>query len=397
MVITAKSVKFWFTHDVNFYEIKEIHNNNLKNYSIKKVKRTGKIVRLDWDNCTMDIAGKITKDELRIILRSTTMKNSEYRGNMTVGIRYMLGIDIKRVDPIKIEDYALSNDNYNVRENLDIPLEKNKKKQRIGFQLDGDGNRKFWIWDWYDGKDVENCGIYEVYRYIKLSIDSSELLEKGLFDLGVSKDEINEKITQKKIPVIPVIYQPALDSLKNYVRQIHCAHTGPNIWEVSIIFNNEVLRRHKILNFAYEKLRLLMYHRVADIETLKICMDDQQPNKNNKHFVFENIFSKDFEIEYDSAHFDPHPALHRNIKYLSSNYFNPVIFINTSNHAMSGSDNNHDLWKWEYVPYLKNSPTIFGTKSRKELNLEFSFLNIVKMFLSLNFKKIFSFFLRENK
>ena len=151
MVITAKSVKFWFTHDVNFYETKEIHNNNLKNYSIKKVKRTDKIVRLDWDNCTMDVAGKITKDELRIILRSTTMKNSEYRGNVPVGIRYMLGIDVKHVDPINIEDYALSEDNYNVRETSDIPLEKNKKKQRIGFQLDGDGNRKFWIWNWYDG------------------------------------------------------------------------------------------------------------------------------------------------------------------------------------------------------------------------------------------------------
>ena len=145
-------------------------------------------------------------------------------------------------------------------------------------------------------EDVENCEIYEVYKYVKSSLDSSELLEKGLFDLGVSEDEINEKITTKKIPVIPVIYQPALDSLKNYVRQIHCAHTEPNIWEISIVFNNEVLRRHRILNFAYEKLRLLMYHRVADVETLKICMDDQKPDKNNKHFVFENIFSKDFEI-----------------------------------------------------------------------------------------------------
>jgi hypothetical protein len=37
---------------------------------------------------------------------------------------------------------------------------------------------------------------------------------------------------------------------------------------------------------------------------------------------------------------------------------------------MAEKDNNHDLWKWEYVPFVKDSPIEFGTLGRKCLEEE---------------------------
>ena len=48
-----------------------------------------------------------------------------------------------------------------------------------------------------------------------------------------------------------------------------------------------------------------------------------------------------------------------------------MIFVNTSNHALAPHDNNHDLWKWEYVPWSKKIPIKLGTKTRQEVENEF--------------------------
>ena len=45
----------------------------------------------------------------------------------------------------------------------------------------------------------------------------------------------------------------------------------------------------------------------------------------------------------------------------------PVIFVNTSNHALAPHDNNHDLWKWEYIPWNEKIPIKLGTKTRQEV------------------------------
>ncbi len=37
---------------------------------------------------------------------------------------------------------------------------------------------------------------------------------------------------------------------------------------------------------------------------------------------------------------------------------------------MAEHDNNHDIWKWEYIPFLKDSPIEFGNLSRKDLEDE---------------------------
>ena len=76
--------------------------------------------------------------------------------------------------------------------------------------------------------------------------------------------EYLDKLSQKKVEnptliveafphtdkdLIPAIYQPAIDQLKNFVREIHCSKTSDNrkliFIEVSILFNNEELEDTK--------------------------------------------------------------------------------------------------------------------------------------------------------
>ncbi|OQB21954.1 MAG: hypothetical protein BWY13_01101 [Euryarchaeota archaeon ADurb.Bin190] len=47
------------------------------------------------------------------------------------------------------------------------------------------------------------------------------------------------------------------------------------------------------------------------------------------------------------------------------------MFINTSNHAMAEHDANRDLWKWEYLPGVMDSPVSLGSKSREKIDKEY--------------------------
>ena len=64
--------------------------------------------------------------------------------------------------------------------------------------------------------------------------------------------------------VIPVIYQPSVDALKNFVREVHCAkgptnQDGSYKMEVSILFNNERLRQHGFCEFYLRSHTSLIY------------------------------------------------------------------------------------------------------------------------------------------
>ena len=49
----------------------------------------------------------------------------------------------------------------------------------------------------------------------------------------------------------------------------------------------------------------------------------------------------------------------------------PVVFVNTSNHAVVEDDANSRLWKWEYVSWENDGPVVSGSKSRKDIESEF--------------------------
>ena len=154
--------------------------------------------------------------------------------------------------------------------------------------------------------------------------------------------------------MVPVIYQPRIDAWENFLREIHVHKESDDSFNVTLVFQDEVLRRHGILDGIYRYIRLIRYNRTVDIETFSF--------KSNQ-FFFEDIYSGQSNLFEDTVHEQQEiPA-----KYYFQDSNHPVIFVNTSNHALAPHDNNHDLWKWEYVPWGNKIPLKLGEKTRKEV------------------------------
>jgi len=310
----------------------------------------------DWDHCTIGLA-RTLKNELIIVVRSKTNKNSRYMGNKPVELRFMLGFDVSRVSEPRIESYT-------ARENHPDTEKREGPKERWVFQPGDD----YWIWEW--AKEREKIGSSNIYRLYKLITE--EMLHPSIKSDNIFDVEL-ESLADK---IIAFIYKTAGDSLVNFLREVHCVPKpeeadGSHEIEVSIIFKNEQLRKHTyggILNKIYEIFRRLFYGRTLDIETFNIMIREDITNNT---FIFENIYSNEHQLEDDSIHGDRSPAPERSIKYYFINHNHPVIFINTSNHAMAQHDTNHRIWKWEYVPGINNAPVISGKKTRKDIEKEF--------------------------
>ncbi len=159
---------------------------------------------------------------------------------------------------------------------------------------------------------------------------------------------------ERNTSMIPVIYQPKIDAWENFLREIHVHTQNDGSYEITLVFQDEILRMHGILDGIYRYIRLLKYKRTVDIETFFF---------NGDEFFFDNIYSGQSNLFKDTIHNQKTiPA-----KYHFQDTNHPVIFVNTSNHALAPHDNNHDLWKWEYVPWSKKIPIKLGNKSRKEV------------------------------
>jgi hypothetical protein len=94
-----------------------------------------------------------------------------------------------------------------------------------------------------------------------------------------------------------------------------------------------------------------------------------------ENFEFKGIYSVDNNVEEDEIHGDKPNSygkvpIHK-IKYYFVSTYHPIVFVNTANHAMAEYDTNHAIWKWEYVCWEKDSPVVFGNKSREEINKSF--------------------------
>lgn len=205
-----------------------------------------------------------------------------------------------------------------------------------------------------------------------------EDISKELANQTIASDNIFKVEVETNPNIVPVIYQPAVDSLKNFVREIHCTKPekrkdGSYEIEVTLIFNNEELRRHSyhgILNSIYEEIRkVILFGRILDIESFKMVI---KPNTENISLIFKDTYSdylnEHYTIEDDNIHGDSGDEPEHSVMYYFQDKKHPVIFINTSNHAMAEDDNNRRLWKWEYIPWVKDAPIIFGDKSRKDID-----------------------------
>lgn len=314
---------------------------------------TGKEEFWDSDNCTVNFA-RTLKDKFLVVIRSSQTKRSSFMGK-EVMLRYMLGFEIsgKPSDP-KTEMYIAR---------TNFPNRQEGPKNRWVLQLDD----KHWIWEWAQtGEDITNSTIYSLYQEIVNELEYPSVGASNIFAAQVDVQDDR---------VIPVIYQPSVDALKNFVREVHCAKgptnpEGSYIMEVSILFNNERLRQHGFLNSIYAVIRRLVYGRVMDLESFKI-LAGKDPSSDR--FIFEGIYSGEQEMNADSIHGDktPPPAPEHPIKYYFESPNHPVVFINTSNHAMAEHDTNNRIWKWEYIPWLKDAPIKLGSKTRREIEQSF--------------------------
>jgi hypothetical protein len=349
---------FWFSHFTKEYEV-------VKKFTGKKeflIMEDKPLIKLDWDNCTINIARVFPETGLvRFVVRSSTNRNSDYMGNIPVKLRFMLGID---VDPSTIT-MPRTESGYQLASSKRRNLPESAKAivhDRWIFNL---GRAEVWEWA-KSGMDIRSSKLYGLYNRIRKFLDNPAVQgSPSLF--RVRLDKIDE--------VIPVIYQPSVDSLDNFLREVHCFKSqngepgseGVRI-EVSLLFNNEQLRKFRFVDGFYRWLRKLIYGRLIDVETFFIQFVKDDSNKN--YLIFQGIYSGNYNLEYDTIHEDKVPVNHK-IDYYFMDTLHPVVFVNTSNHAMAEHDNNHDLWKWEFIPWLPKAPVVLGTKSRRDIEREF--------------------------
>ena len=315
---------------------------------------TGKKEIFDSDNCTISLARSPKDEKLLAIVRRTKMQDSTFMKKQ-VQIRYMIGFEIKaKPSQPTTEMYAARQNN---------PKKSEGPKSRWVLQL----SDNHWIWDWSKDEDnISTTRIYELYQEIVSEIDNPTLKSDNIFD---AKVETHEDLR------IPVIYQPRVDALKNFVREVHVAKgdtlpDGSHQLDVSILYNNERLRKHGFLNCLYEPFRRILHGRVMDLETFKILVKES-PSKNR--LTFKGIYSDKYAMNADSIHGDKgDPPPERSIKYYFASHQHPVVFVNTSNHAMAEHDTNHRIWKVEYVPWLENAPVKLDNKRRDQIDRRFS-------------------------
>jgi len=167
---------------------------------------TGNEELWDSDNCTINLA-RTVKDKCLIVVRSSQIKYSRFMGK-EVDLRYMLSFEIlgKPLEP-KTEIYL-------ARKN--IPRRKEGPKERWVMQLDN----KHWIWEWAQGgKDITNSTIYRWYQKIVKELEHPSITGDNIIKVTVDMESTG---------FIPVIYQPSVDALKNFVREVHCAKGSIN-------------------------------------------------------------------------------------------------------------------------------------------------------------------------
>ena len=302
----------------------------------------------DWQNCSVS-AFSTDSGKVRVNVRRRNIQYSMYM-KRNIEIKFLYGFEISSIEEPVTEKYDQSswrNDGQEFRWVIHLKKEGNQHQDR----------RDCSIWQWASQGDIRQSDIFSLFRDIEMKLKSS-----NYFNLDdVDDTEANDD------QVIPVIVQPSTDGWKNFVRQVHSTKLDDFEDEFTLVFNDEHLRKHGILESFYRFLRPFLYGRLTDLESFRVILEGNDAS----HFVFSGIYSGKSEITEDSIHGDREwflrKAPRRRVKYYYSNRKHPIVFMNTANHAMAEEDNNTTLWKWEFVPWEADSPIVYGKKSRKQI------------------------------
>lgn len=332
---------YWFTYTQEKYkEETEWARRILKITSEKK--------QFSYEHCKMQLAGTHDK-KTRIVLRRTNSRDSEYMG-FRYTINLIMGFVVEKAYEPRPEKITVRNKMYDAWAiNFDV-----KEFDDSEFLRPITGVK---IWVEAGQGNIEASEIYKKYQEIL-----KEWPETKFFEAEV----------ERNFDILPVIYQPRIDAWENFLREVHVFPISEKDFEVTLIFNDEKLRAHSIFDFFYRILRMILHKRIKDVETF--CMHLEQP-----HFRFPGIYSGDSTIFDDDIHGHKKEDYPDGIPKIPVKYFfqsenHPVVFINTSNHAMAEGDNNHDFWKWEYTPWTDNIPIVKGKMSRDEIDRSFEII-----------------------
>ena len=299
----------------NFSYTQEIYDE-IKEHGRRYLGWTNKEKTWHYENCTVTVIG--LKNLAHIVLRrertgKSNFKNSRYVLNLMMGFT---ATGVQKNYRNSVHELTFTIQQTNDRNHRDL------KDVKI----------------WSDDKNA----IEKLYDTIQDKMQNPDL---G----GIIAPDYQEKNTE----IIPVIYQPRIDAWENFLREINVHKEDDGSYMVILAFQGEVLRKFFPIDPFYKLYRFFRFRRTVDIEHFSIRGDK---------FYFENIYSGINTIFDDSTHIQAEAA----IRYYFSEKNHPVIFINTSNHAMAPHDNNHDFWKWEYVPWSKTVPIKLGKKTLEE-------------------------------
>ncbi len=304
----------------------------------------------DWQNCQISSVG-MNNERVRIVARrQKVLDRKEKRKGDKIWL--MLGIIATDVSDIQDEDY-------------NEPVPHNPPDREIGSPI-----RR-----WAFHMTVQNSGdekthIADATIWCK---DDADKPPKKLVDLHNSilkhkgnpeHSNVFEVETDREETIFPVIYQPRVDAHDNYIRSIFCHKKGNSI-EFSLVFNDEELNNAWFFDFIYRHIRRWKYGRIKDLESFSVILDNQKPVS----LKFPGIYSGCDDLKHDTTHGDRKllwiKAPLRDINYFYSDEYHPVIFVNTSNHAMAESDNNPQFWKWEYAGWEDDTPLVTGGGSKQ--------------------------------
>lgn len=341
--------EFWFTYTQEEYKEKF-------RWARHALKITEKKKQWTYQHCKIQLVGTANNKTRVVLRRENSRKSKVMRFKYTVNL--MMGFVINKAHEPKEETIKYKKEtidawviNFDV-EKLENPLS----------LLRPITNVKVWIRKEDDSKQLE---IKKLFANINTQRPVTKYFQSNV---------------QENSDILPVIYQPRIDAWKNFLREVHVHPLAEKDYEVTLVFNDEVLRAHGPLDVIYRALRIIIHKRILDVETFCIHFSDG-------HFRFPGIYSKKNTIFADDIHGhkpdDPKGVQNVPVKYYFQSDNHPIVFVNTSNHAMAEGDNNHDFWKWEYTPWTGGIPIVKKEKSREEIDDSF------RMIKSEFWKKVF--------
>jgi hypothetical protein len=307
----------------------------------------------DWDNCNIS-AFPTDGGKVRVNVRRKNIQYSMYM-KKNIEIKFLYSFDISSVREPVVEKYDQSGNC--CRNDTDQQF-----RWAIHLEKEGDEHqdrKECSIWQWASKQEITQSKIFRLFTDLEMKLNKPS-------DSIINLDDVDKEADDDKL-MMPVIVQPSTDGWKNYVRQVHCTELNDSEDEVTLVFNDEHLRKHSFLESFYRFLRPYLYGRLTDLESFRVIRD----RNTASYCVFPGIYSGMSNIMEDSIHGDKEGFLQkaprRRVKYHYSNKMHPIIFINTANHAIAELDNNQTLWKWEFVAWKPDSPIVYGNKSRKDI------------------------------